>query len=171
MICDNFLEKPEDIIDLSKKITYRPRNNQEYFEGLRSHPIHLIDENLHKYISNKIITTYYGEGTFKYNASIFLHKTQESDLEDKQWLEDKIHTDSGLLAGIIFLTENAPINCGTQTYRKEKNSYHIDVVMGNVYNRLILYPANYYHSASNFFGAGSRTRLTLLFFLNNISNV
>ena len=52
----------------------------------------------------------------------------------------------------IYLNPNAPVECGTQTYLQIDDKYVPDIKMGNVYNRLIVYPANYWHSAIELFG-------------------
>ena len=100
------------------------------------------------------------------------------------------------VAGVIYLTPNAPLNTGTSIYRpiddiikqsklshdpystenlniseyeKEQKIYNsqfektIDV--GNVYNRLAVYPVKAWHTQSGFFGTTKEnSRLTQVFF-------
>ena len=88
--------------------------------------------------------------------------------------EDPIvyHTDGQTHAGIIFLTPDAPPESGTTLYRSKRSKQRrfcddqsmfsggfydptlwekVDVI-GNVYNRLILWRGDYVHSASCYFG-------------------
>jgi len=165
---DNFFNNPEEIRNLALSLNYRKRNDDEYFEGIRSHMIKEINEDLYKNVCDKILTEYYGKSPVSYNADVFFHQTNENDKKDTQWLNDKVHTDNGMIAGIIYLTPGAPIECGTQTYLKKDDKYIPDIKMGNVFNRLIVYPSNYYHSAINLFGDDKYNRLVMLFFLYEV---
>ena len=168
VIFDNFFDNPDQIKNMAYGLEYRKRKANEFFEGIRSTPLHKINANFHQTVCDKILSIYLQEKNYEYNASLFFHQTRKSDLTDTQWLYDRVHQDVAILAGIVFLTPNAPINCGTQTYKKVENSYIPDIVMGNCYNRLILYPADRYHSACDLFGDSKFNRLTLLFFLNKL---
>lgn len=100
------------------------------------------------------------------------------------------------LAAILYLNPDAPISSGTSTYRcKDKEKWEsymstndgyntlktinrvdnkqlyedlfepIDVI-GNVFNRLILYPGNTYHKSNDYFGDTLQDgRLTQVFFI------
>jgi hypothetical protein len=58
-------------------------------------------------------------------------------------------------------------------YRKaiKKNNDHFEEVLEfkNVFNRMVLYDASSYHKANNFYVDKSTSRLTLVFFVNQIS--
>lgn len=106
---------------------------------------------------------------------------------------------SSIFAGILFLTPDAPLDAGTSIYRKndsfdavkyqsalESNDatyksngkiastdYHsmFDEVVrvNNVYNTLILFEGDQYHTANQFFGdCLENSRLTQTFFINKI---
>ena len=161
---DNFFSDPDSIRTLALQSSYRPRQSHEYFEGLRSPQIYTIDHGLHTSICNRILIEYYGSSArgVKYTASTFFHKTQASDRMDTQWLNDRVHRDRAIIAGIVYLTPNAPVGIGTQTYTEDTGQP--DIVMGNRYNRLVVYPANCLHSAMDL----GDDRLTVLFFLEAI---
>jgi hypothetical protein len=163
---DNFLSDPDHVRKLALRASYRPRRPDEYFEGLRSEQVHAIDHQLHSEVSSRIITEYYGVTSVgvNYVASMFFHKTSTSDLTDTQWLNDRVHTDLSILSAIVYLTPNADLGLGTQTYTKIDGLYQPDIVMGNQYNRLVVYPGSAPHSAINL----ADDRLTLLFFLESI---
>ena len=100
------------------------------------------------------------------------------------------HVDSQKWAAMIYLTPNAPVECGTMLLkskitgsRNSNDSYHegtfsggfydktkfevVDIV-GNVYNRLIIMDAQCIHAACQYFGqTKENSRLTHLFFFDN----
>lgn len=171
IVLDNFFNDPDSIRKFALELEYNPRQSHQYFEGIRSKPLHEIDINLYNEICSKIILEYYGHANYRYEGPIYFHKTREKDKQDAQWLNDKIHKDKAIIAGIVYLTPNAPLNCGTQTYQMQGENYVPDIVMGNVYNRLIAYDANSYHSATDFFGEENNSRLCMLFFLEKIERI
>jgi hypothetical protein len=102
------------------------------------------------------------------------------------------HTDVQQWAGVMFLTPNAPVTCGTTIYRHPSQIAHntivvtpelhsgvfaggfydstpfepVDVV-GNVYNRVLLFNANMVHAASQYFGTDkNNSRLFQMFFFD-----
>ena len=99
------------------------------------------------------------------------------------------HVDSQEWAAMIYLTPNAPFSCGTTLHAHKKtcirDSRHprilecfeginldstiyepVDVI-GNVYNRLVIFDAKCLHSASNYFGYDAHSgRLWHMFFFD-----
>ena len=171
IIVDNFFDDPDSIREFALGLNYYPRRINQFYEGIRSEPLHELDKNLYNKICSKIILEYYGHANYIYEGPIYFHQTRETDKNDEQWIFDKIHRDKAITAGIVYLTPNAPLDCGTQTYEKKGKSFFPDVVMGNRYNRLIAYNANTYHSATNFFGNNNQSRLCMLFFLEKIERI
>lgn len=167
LIVDNFLENPDKVRKFALSLDYRKRNEHENFEGIRGPLIKEVNINMHNKICNKIIFEYYRKNPVSFVADLQFHKTQEIDKKDPQFMYHRIHQDKGLIAGMVYLTPNAPINCGTQTYQEImiNKKYEPDIIMGNIYNRLVLYPAEYFHSATNYFGNNKHNRLVMLFFL------
>jgi hypothetical protein len=98
------------------------------------------------------------------------------------------HRDVQEYAGVLFLTPNAPIQAGTTFYRSihtrnvKVNNDHAVVfkngfldptefeavdVVGNVYNRLVLFDAHMFHAASTYFGNSLENgRLFQIFFFD-----
>ena len=101
------------------------------------------------------------------------------------------HCDSQEYAGIVFLTPDAPVNCGTSIFRhrkykikdnsifrekwtdKTENQFtdsepweEVDRV-GNIYNRLVLFKSHNVHGVSEYFGETiENSRLFQLFFFD-----
>ena len=103
------------------------------------------------------------------------------------------HCDSQKWGGMIYLSPNAPYQCGTTLYADKKNrartyydpgwddywantpgDCHLDRtpfepvdVLGNVYNRLVIFDASCIHSASEYFGTNKENaRLWQMFFFD-----
>lgn len=99
------------------------------------------------------------------------------------------HYDSQTWAGMIYLTPNAPYDCGTSLYASKitgarhkdedpqdrsfiggfYDSTKFDLVdtVGNVFNRLVLFDARCFHAASKYFGTNIHdSRLFHLFFFD-----
>jgi hypothetical protein len=105
-----------------------------------------------------------------------------------------------IFAGVIYLTPNAPLNSGTSIYRtnssftqekyrmaSEKNDERFkagEIIMdtafhsmfdevvrvNNVYNTLIIFEGDIFHSANNFFGTTLQdSRLAQVFFITKIN--
>lgn len=104
------------------------------------------------------------------------------------------HSDSQEYAGIVFLTPDAPVKCGTSIFRHKKykikdnsiwsksdwsdgnimNDPHLDGNLweevdrvGNIYNRLLLFKSHNVHAVSEYFGKTIEdSRLFQLFFFD-----
>jgi hypothetical protein len=99
------------------------------------------------------------------------------------------HNDLQQYAGVLYLTPNAPVGAGTSLYRSRKTGSmigygapyaetfptgHLDPapfecvdVVGNVYNRLILFDSRMIHAATSYFGNSKENgRLFQLFFFD-----
>lgn len=114
---------------------------------------------------------------------------QYTTCEDRSWL----HTDTTDWAGVLYLTPDAPLSSGTGLFRHKrlgirnykwgtreeneasghfKDYYDItkwDLVdrIGNVYNRLILYRGDLFHTSLDYFGLTKEEgRLFQTFFFN-----
>lgn len=176
VVVDNFYENVDSIREfaLTKQFQY----HVEYHKGKRTDEVYLF-EGLKECFENilqckiKDFERYGVNGCFQYCIG-----------------GDQLvyHYDGQEYAGIIFLTPDAPPQCGTSFYRSRhtknmkckgddnivfRNGYldptEFDVVdvVGNVYNRLVLFDAKMFHAASNYFGTTKENgRLFQLFFFD-----
>ena len=178
IVIDNIYKDPDSIRNfaLSQNFVYHPNNHKGRrtdetfrFEGLKE----LFEKKLGVSIKN---WDYYGtNGCF------------QICIAGEQLV---YHFDGQEYAGVLFLTKDAPPNSGTTFYRSihtkkmtvdnnyESNivfkngfldSSHFEVVdvVGNVYNRLVLFNAKFIHSASSYFGNSIENgRLFQLFFFD-----
>ena len=170
LIVDNFLDKPDIVRQSALTIDFKRTG---FFPGVRSER---ADDNYVDYTKKKI--------EFLLNLKIkeFIqdsHAFQICQEGVKTW----IHHDDGEWAGVLYLTPNAPISAGTGIYRHKQtgiykgpsnasnekdDDWELITMIGNVYNRLVLYKGNLYHKSiiPGFGNTNENSRLTQVFFFN-----
>lgn len=170
-ICvDNFYNDVDDVRKMALNMEFGVRGN---YPGQRTVPIY--NEGVKNIIGN-IIRPYAGEITrweTEYTGA-FQYTTQR----DRSW----IHADQTTSwAGVIYLTPDAPLSGGTGLFRHKEtglevapklaNGEYDEAIMrkiyedsqdmtkwemtnfiGNVYNRLILYRGDIFHTSLDYFG-------------------
>ena len=129
-----------------------------------------------------IVTPFFGKVTQwpeGYNGAF-----QITTARDRSW----IHADTGTTwAGVVYLTPNAPVSAGTGFYRHKQTGltepnditgpwsdcaqdvtkWELVSTIGNLYNRLILYRGNQFHTSMDYFGHDLYTgRLFQTFFFS-----
>jgi len=153
IIIDNFLDKP-DLVRSS--VLELPFKNTGTYPGSRTDA---ADYDYQDMIRSKIEPVIGSKIEFRRDKDCF--RFQLCLKGDSTW----IHKDGVEWAGVLFLTPNAPINSGTGIYNEDKK---LVTMIGNVYNRLVLYRGTLYHrSMIPGFGDSVNTgRLTQVFFFD-----
>jgi|LauGreSuBDMM15SN_2_FD.fasta_scaffold00193_8 hypothetical protein len=177
IVVDNFYEDPYAIRRLA--LTQNYEFHPDYHKGKRTEQVFRLDglkENFESILNHKIINWE------KYPVNACFQYCIGGD-------QLVYHVDIQQYAGIIFLTPDAPPQAGTSFFRSKytkknkvakqgddivfKNGYLdptefelVDVV-GNVFNRLVLFDAHMIHAASTYFGNRLENgRLFQLFFFD-----
>jgi hypothetical protein len=172
IIIDEFLDKPDVVREAVLKIDFP---NTGTFPGFRSER---ADREYEEYVQTKIEAVL--------NTKILSWEQDSLRFQlcldgDSTW----IHHDETEWAGILYLTPNAPTAAGTGIYRhkatgiytgpstldnKIDSDWELITIIGNVYNRLVLYKGLMYHrSLVSGFGSTPETgRLTQVFFFNTV---
>jgi hypothetical protein len=170
-VIDNFYTNPHEVREFALKQEYGtchlPRLHTKSFARAE-----------HLQFFQNLVGPYYGKITEfddKYNGSF-----QYSTSSYRGWC----HVDNVDWAAIVFLTPDAPVSCGTEFYSfhdgnqtvntETTRKFSSDVTkwssvdtLGNVFNRLIVYSANYFHRAANYFGTNIEDgRLFQVFFFS-----
>lgn len=176
-VVDNFYSDPHAVRKLALQQHFEP--NLEYFKGKRTQRFDTIEvkDAFEKIIKKKITLwdEYGANGVFQYCTP-----------------DDPIvyHGDAQMYAGIVYLTPDAPHSTGTTFLRSNGvtktryNEFHkydtiypcghydstqfdeVDVV-GNVFNRLVIWDARIIHAASCYFGTNVHdARLFQIFFFD-----
>jgi len=190
IVIDNFYTDPDKIREYALSLDYKSPENHGAV-GYRCESGRKIEEGTKELFEKLLHTTIpngnnHGEWNYSTNGCF-------------QWCNAKTpivyHCDSQKYAAIIYLTPDAPPNCGTSFFRHKKykirNSEifsksdwyqsdlnykepHLDKTqweavdnIGNVYNRLVIFDAQYIHAVTEYFGEDiNNSRLFQLFFFN-----
>lgn len=168
IIIDNFLPYPSVVRTwaLNQKFyTCEEMTNHtglpNTWPGLRTDTVGELDIDYANVVLSRIshiAQTVFGmPSTLSIRSSFQLTRKDDGD----SW----IHVDNDVnLAGLLYLTPNAPVSAGTTTYSPPP---HVEVDnIGNIFNRLVMYRADTYHKSSQYFGTDLKDgRLTQVFFI------
>ena len=180
IIVDDFYNHPDDVRSFALSQDFSVRGN---YPGLRTKSF--LNDSVKEIINDTI--SHAGGGVTDWlldeNNDGYTGAFQICTSKDRTW----IHSDyKNMWAGVCYLTPNAPISGGTALYMhkrtgerfsngqidRSEDAYDLtkwEVVdrIGNIYNRLILYSGNLYHSSINYFGNYNNDgRLFQTFFFN-----
>jgi hypothetical protein len=189
IIIDNFYENPDEVRNFALLHEFNRRGN---FPGYRTHRTFASNElyeNIKFYINNigyNIIhfsTEDFTDGNCTFTVSIE-NNTCKSYIHYDE--DESFNEDNGIcISGVIYLTPNAPFDSGTIFYEfdyennknitninEHMNEYTFDTakwkkkdIIGNVYNRMILFNSRRHHSINKLFGTNKYNgRLTQNFF-------
>lgn len=180
IVADDFYYDPDGIRRFALSQEFAVSGN---YPGLRTKSF-LNDS--HKEVINALVS-HAGGGVTDWlldeNGDGYTGAFQICTAMDRTW----IHSDyNNMWAGVCYLTPDAPLSGGTALYRHKetgqrlpvdkndhgKDAYDItkwEIVdrIGNVYNRLILYPGKLFHASIDYFGDNLENgRLFQTFFFN-----
>lgn len=186
IIIDDFYSNPDEVRSFALKQNFDTIGN---FPGARTEPI--LNDNTKDYI-NKHIAPVHGDidwvNNKQYNGSF-----QYTTKRDSSW----IHADEfNEWAGVLYLTPNAPLKGGTGIFKhietglykiprlsngdidrkladliyadaNDLSKWEVVDVIGNVYNRLVIYQGDLFHTSLDYFGTNiNNGRLFQTFFFD-----
>ena len=178
-IVDDFYADPHAVREFVLQQEFEP--NLNYYKGSRSNQQYIVPgtkEAFEKIIGKKITNWTETHGM----CGRFQYCTAEDALV--------YHCDGQTLAGMIYLTPDAPYSCGTSLFAHkrtglrnendfgdvnvfeetgfyDKTKFELVDTAGNVFNRLVLFDAKCIHSANEYFGTNlTNSRLFHLFFFD-----
>jgi len=187
IITDDFYQDPDSVRAFALQQDFGVRGN---YPGQRTKPFHDwpgLKSSIQSIVEKAAgkITWYESEYT-----STFQYTTEE----DQSWIHPD-HTT--MWAGVCYLTPNAPVNGGTGLFRHKEtgavrpprtadgsydeewlnehvwpnsrdfSKWDMTAMVGNVYNRLVLYRGDLFHSSLDYFGKDKYDgRLFQTFFFN-----
>ena len=182
-VVDNFYKNPDLVREFALNQEYIEGGFGKGFIGKRTQQQFLFDGLKEKFeqIMGRSITCWKEHGM---NGRFQIAKSGEPLV---------YHCDSQKWAGVLYLTPHAPYSCGTTMYANKKTKArtyydkgwddawkdipgdpHLDRtpfepvdVVGNVFNRLVIFDASCIHSASEYFGTvDQNARLWQMFFFD-----
>ncbi len=171
MIIDNFFADPDAIRQRALSFDFHDSDwyteklgKKETWPGLRTASLHEIWPELLSELMNQVLSGILRLPPCDYRAASSFQICYASDGDS--W----VHTDDGAyqMAGLIYLTPNPAPNSGTILYEQGKDDNHRERdIIGNVYNRLIIYNSQTLHKSNVYFGDSKETgRMTLPFFVD-----
>jgi hypothetical protein len=155
IIIDNVLDNINSIRERALMLNYTKSEDRSdvNWKGYRC----LEKTNLGNEVMNSILNklpTFLKGMQYGYN---FHYSLEETDITNK------IHKDSySKYAGVLYMNPSPPPSSGTLIYDDKSN---IIATLDNIYNRLVMYPSNLWHSLDNSFGKDiNDSRLTFIIF-------
>lgn len=198
-VVENFYENPDEIrkFALKQKFTYcHELQNIDYvYPGCRTKELFELDKNLYEKVCKKLVSIFHNTQSDHMRWAI----STSFQVVEERFGRGVLHQDTNtIFAGILYLTPDAPLNAGTSLF-KPNNSFEEEkyqaglkqndinfktnqpvstlyhdmfdeiVRVNNVYNTLIIFNAQTYHAANNFFGDSLQNgRMAQVFFINKI---
>jgi galactitol-specific phosphotransferase system IIB component len=197
-IVDDFLNQPNQYVDLASSLEYLPSSDGAW-PGVRTENLSELYPEMINNIIFKLMSLYYN--FFKWDESI--HWTSQSyfqkvdNIYDDGWVHCDLHSH---LTSIIYLCDNGlgtslciPKNITTfsglknqqqkfesyknpekiatmKQFKEDNNSmFQKTISIDSRFNRLLVFESQNYHCADNFKNIKSNVeRLTLIIFINNI---
>jgi len=130
-ICvDNFYSDPDQIRNWALSLDYNPAPEGQW-PGKRSEKLHLVDPNFFENFCFKLFSLYFD--LEKTNVSWVVHtqfqliEPYDEDPSSKKntgWVH---YDDTSIFGGLIYLTPEIDINCGTSVYRQDCESISNDL--------------------------------------------
>ena len=168
IIKDNFFKNPDELRKIALSTSYKTHEEvtdpNENWRGFRSDELKTLDNLILneacEYLKNHIDYNF-EIGDLKVHS--FFHMTLNSTRDTlPNFKKDRWHYDPCKYAGIVYLSPNPPQDSGT-TIVIDGTPLEIE----NYYNRIMAYPAHYYHAPTDLFGDDMKSgRLTLSFFID-----
>jgi hypothetical protein len=121
VIVDKFFKDPDKVRNFALHQEFK-RDETSNYPGLRTDRLSLIDHNLHNEFLKKFFSIYYD---FKFEEVNWIVSAQFQKTENN-FNTGWVHSDNDgnancKIAGIVYLTPNAPLNSGTSIYKVKNN--------------------------------------------------
>lgn len=168
ILIDNFLPYPNVVREwvlnqefLNCEETTKRSGFKNTWPGLRTNTVNELDANFANVVLSRI--AHIAMTSFEVPANLQIASSFQltTEKDGNSWIHKD---DDSLVAGLLYLTPNAPVDSGTILYSEPPHK-EVDII-GNVYNRLIMYRSDVYHKSNKYFGSNLRDgRLTQVFFV------
>ena len=155
---DGIFKHPNQLVKLANKIDY---SNVGYTRGVRSKPLHEIDNELFQSINMKILNCFYQDSKIEFFARTYFQKN-DYDINDG-W----VHQDNCMFTGIVYL--NPDNTSGTSLYNIKDSMFYKTTSFTGEYNRLVAFDGQMFHSSE--VQEKDKGRLILISFIEKIKVV
>ena len=126
IIFDNFFDDPDPVRQLALSCQFNKDGGHTSVPGRRSDHLKYIDFNIYNSFQNRLLDIIFGQGEYSVTLDV------RFALVPEHYEEGWVHTDSSnehdpvTMAGLVYLTPNAPLNAGTSIYKQKDNITPID---------------------------------------------
>lgn len=176
-VIDNLFDDPMKIVKLAHTQKYysinehpRDKNTHISWEGVRTEWLHdvcseneqmLLQDQITRKMCNTIRTDAFID--IKQDMRMHFHLFTEHQKHRPDWF----HTDTTILAGVVYLNKDVIDSPHHGTIVKMNG---VDRIIPNRYNRLVAYRGDYIHAPASGFGSNIQDgRLTLNFFIHSLN--
>lgn len=120
-IVDNFFKEPDKVKNFALHQEFK-RDETSNYPGLRTDCLSVIEPSLHNEFLKKFFSIYYDFKFEQLNWIVEARFQKTSNNFDSGWVHyDGDNNSSNKVAGIIYLTPNAPLQSGTSIYKAKNN--------------------------------------------------
>jgi len=141
IVVDNFFNDPNKVRNFALHQEFK-RDETSNYPGLRTDCLSVIEPNLYNEFLKKFFSIYYDFRFEQINWIVEARFQLTDNHFDSGWVHyDNDGYSSSKIAGVIYLTPNAPLNSGTSIY-KEKNNVLIPSINAQAKH-------HHYHSNGN----------------------
>ena len=135
-VIDNFFDNPDEIRKYALSLEFNsPRGS---YPGFRSEQIAFINPKLYEQINSRILSLFFDQNRDSLDISVESQFQIIPEKFEEGWAHQDVDVSGRNIAGVIYLTPDAPLDCGTSIYRQKSEPDYNDLRLRN----------EYYHKAS-----------------------
>lgn len=184
VVVDDFFDNPDDVRNWALSLDYP--NSEPNYPGVRTDALHSVDKVFFDSVVNRFLSLFYDMSVpgVTWEAHAYFQKVGKENKDG--WihrdLEEKV-------TGIVYLNKDVNINSGTsicisktidtsgialikgddETKLRNNSRFEESINLKNRYNRCIGFDSNRYHCANDFDTNLDEDRLTLIFFIRELT--
>lgn len=124
VVADDFYPDPRAIRKIATRLEYR-KDLKGAFPGKRTMPLHMIDQALDQFCNIRFLSLYFDvaqNANMQWSISSYFQLVDPIATPDSILNTGWTHVDTNsILAGVVYLDQNADIDSGTNLYRAKEN--------------------------------------------------
>jgi Family of unknown function (DUF6445) len=111
---NNFFEDPDAVRKFALQLNYSKSGG--YIPGVRTDFLHQIDKEFYKEFSTKLFSLFFDIGIHKFGVEMISQFQLISGYYEEGWVHDDVDSNQWNIAGVVYLSPNAPLDSGTIIY-------------------------------------------------------
>ena len=130
-IIDNFFDNPDEIRNYA--LTLEFNSPKGLYPGYRSEQIKIINPTLYNEINSRILSLFFNQYKDALDISVESQFQSIPKKFEEGWVHQDIDLNNRNIAGVIYLTPNPVLDCGTSIYRQISEPNYADLKLRNEY--------------------------------------